>query len=365
MKKKTTNEFIYEANIKHNNKYDYSLVEYKNSKIKVKIICPIHGIFEQRPNDHLNTNGCSECGGVKKHTTESFIKKVSKIHNNKYDYSLVEYNGNNKSMVKIICPIHGIFEQRIISHINGYGCYKCGMVSSIINRTTQTNDFIDKVRKIHNNKYDYSLIDYKNSSTKIKIICPIHGIFKQRPCSHLYGNGCPKCGGTLKMTTIDFINKVNIIHNNRYNYEKTIYINNSIKVKINCEEHGEFEQTPNDHISGSGCPKCNQSKGELKIKRLLEKYKINFYEQKTFIDCKDKGLLKFDFYLPYHNICIEYDGEQHFKPIKKWGGEENLKKIKYRDNIKNKYCIDKNITLIRINYNEDIELKINNIINNI
>lgn len=127
MKKKTTNEFIYEAKIKHNNKYDYSLVNYKGNKIKVKIICPIHGEFEQRPNDHLNTNGCSACGGVKKHTKETFIKKAAKIHNYKYDYSLTCYNNNNKSYIKIICPIHGIFDQKAIIHINGCGCPKCGI----------------------------------------------------------------------------------------------------------------------------------------------------------------------------------------------------------------------------------------------
>jgi hypothetical protein len=117
--------FLNNAKNKHGERYDYSLVEYVKSSIKVKIICPEHGIFEQRPNDHLYY-GCGMCGGTKKLTTDDAISKFKDIHGERYDYSLVEYV-NSASNVKIICPEHGIFEQKPNNHLMGKGCKKCGV----------------------------------------------------------------------------------------------------------------------------------------------------------------------------------------------------------------------------------------------
>jgi len=119
------NLFLKNAKNKHGELYDYSLVEYINNNTKIKIICPIHGVFEQRPNDHLNY-GCCECGGTKKLTTESFILKAKNIHNLKYNYDLVEYV-NARTKIKITCPIHGVFEQKPNNHLLGKGCKKCGI----------------------------------------------------------------------------------------------------------------------------------------------------------------------------------------------------------------------------------------------
>jgi len=188
MKRLTTEQFIEKAKTIHGDTYDYSLVEYKNNYTKVKIICPIHDIFEQRPNSHLNGNGCPECSGTKKLNTEEFIEKAKAIHGDKYDYSLVEYK-NNSTKVKIICPEHGVFEQIPSSHLKGSGCSKCSGTKKLT-----TEQFIEKAKAIHSDKYDYSLVKYKNNYTKVKIICPVHGTFKQRSGNHLYGQGCPECG---------------------------------------------------------------------------------------------------------------------------------------------------------------------------
>jgi hypothetical protein len=171
----TTEIFIKRSIVIHKNKYDYSLVNYKNSRTKVKIICPIHGEFEQLPNNHLTGQICNECFKKSKLlTNEIFIKRSNIIHNNKYDYSLVEYK-NNKTKVKIICPIHGEFEQQPSKHLGGGGCRKC----SILYKTLSLSEFIKKSKEMHGDKYDYSLVEYKNSQIKVKIICPIHGIFNQ------------------------------------------------------------------------------------------------------------------------------------------------------------------------------------------
>jgi len=355
MSKNYKEYFIKKSNKIHNNKYDYSLVEYKNTNTKVKIICPEHGIFEQTPHSHSNGNGCSSCVGLKKPTTNEFIKKANKIHNNKYDYSLVKYI-NTTTYIKIICLNHGIFEQTPQSHTIGkQGCPKCA------GRNKDIKEIINDFYKIHNYKYDYSLIKYKNKRSNIKIICPIHGIFEQLAYSHSSGIGCPSCAGCKKKTTGEFINESNKIHKFKYNYKLTIYISSHKKVKIICPEHGLFEQTPNSHIRGSGCPNCQYkiSKNELFISKYLKENKIIFIPQYKFKDCKYKRQLPFDFYLPDYNMCIEYDGSHHYKVA--WGNIKKFKLTQIRDNIKTNFCEKNNIKLIRIKYNENIINKLNNI----
>jgi len=351
-------KFIEKSNLIHSNKYDYSLVDYKNNKTKVKIICPIHGIFEQTPYHHIcRKQGCSKCSKKYKPNTKEFIDKCLKIHENRYDYSLVDYK-NNKTKIKIICPIHGIFEQTPNNHINLK--QKCPFCEKNI---PTTEEFINECKKIHENRYDYSLVDYKNNKTKIKIICPIHGVFEQYPYAHLKKKqGCNLC---YKKNMFDdiytFIEKSNLIHNNKYDYSLTNYINSKTKVKIICPKHGVFEQIPNDHINGSGCPKCKESIGEKIIRDILD-WKNVFYQcQKSFDNCKNINKLTFDFYLPKYNICIEYDGEQHYKPIEFFGGSISLKKQKIRDGIKTRFCKENDIKLIRIGYNENINEKLSKI----
>ena len=326
----------------HGNKYDYSLVDYINSHTKVKIICPKHKIFEQLPYVHLKSGGCSICS-KNQLTTEEFIKRCEKKHDNKYDYSLVNYKNIN-TRVKIICPEHGIFEQIPSNHLSGGKCPICN---------NPTSKFIEKCNSIHNNKYDYRLINYKDNKTKIKIICPIHGIFEQCPNNHHY-NGCPKCGGVNK-TTEDFIYESKKIHNDKYDYSLSIYDGTFNKLKIICPKHGIFIQSADNHLRGKGCPICNESKGEIKIRKILKQFNISFTSQKRFKYCSDIKSLPFDFYLPEHNICIEYDGIQHFESIKYFGGEKSLFGVQKRDQIKNEYCKNNNIKLIRIKNIKQIE----------
>ena len=284
--KKNIDDFIREASGIHNNKYDYSKTNYIKTKMKIEIICPIHGSFWQTPNNHLSQKqGCPKCGGTKKITTEEFISKAN-----------------------------------------------------------LSQDYL----------YNYSKSNYVNNKTKIEIICDKHGSFWQTPQDHLKGSGCPKCKGWNK-TTKEFINEAVSLHGNIYNYSKTNYIKSSSKVEIICDKHGSFWQTPNNHLRGAGCGKCkNKSKGEYKIEKILIENNISFYQQQTFDNCRYKGLLKFDFYLPALNFCIEYDGIQHFESFNYFGGEKKLKETKKRDGIKNNYCKNNNINLLRIKYNESI-----------
>ena len=187
MKCKTTEDFIIDAKKIHGDKYDYSLVDYKNCKERIKIICSIHGDFEQTPDGHLTGRGCFKCSGTIKRTKNEFIEKDRMIYGDKYDYSLVEYINNFKK-VKIICKKHGVFEQQPNKHLLNQNCILC---SGLKRKTTE--EFILQTINIHGDKYDYSLVEYKNTDTKIKIICPIHGLFYQKPSSHLNGHNCSFC----------------------------------------------------------------------------------------------------------------------------------------------------------------------------
>jgi len=351
-------EFIKRSNIIHNNKYDYSLVKYKNNKTKVKIICPVHGIFEQTPNSHLLNIGCNKCA-KNILTTEQFIKKCKNIHGDKYDYSLVNYK-NTMIKINIICSKHGIFNQSSIDHLNGSGCPVCSN-----NKKLTTVDFIDRSVKLHNNKYDYSLVKYINNYTKVKIICPIHGIFEQLPSSHLTNKGCYDCSGKKRKNYEQFIKDSKEIHNDKYDYSLVKYKNNLTEVKIICPIHGIFEQKPKYHIKNNGCPICKSSKGELSIKKYLNDNKIDHIHQKSFKDCKHINPLKFDFYIPDYNLCIEFDGKQHFEVNEYFGGIKSFKKQKLRDSIKTEYCKNNNINLLRIPYNDidDIDNILNSYLN--
>jgi hypothetical protein len=275
-----------------------------------------------------------------------------------YNYSNVKYK-NYHTKVDIICPIHGLFKQSpkaIINHKNG--CVHCTKKITILN-------FKDKSNNIHDNKYDYSKVEFISSTIKVDIICPIHGLFKQKMTNHIhYNQGCPKCSSTHKSNINLFIKRGNIIHNNKYDYSNVLYINSTTKVDIICPIHGLFKQMPQSHINKkTGCPECNESKGEKIINNFLIDNNIIFKSQKKFKDCKNKNSLPFDFYLIDYNILIEYDGIQHFQPVEYFGGELNFKIIQQNDLIKNNYCKDKNIKLIRIPYNCELNYKLEEIKN--
>lgn len=286
---------------------------------------------------------------TKRLNTKEFIKRAKKIHADNYEYTLVHYE-NTRTKIKIICkPCNLVFEQKPNNHLNGQGCPNC-----YGNKTSTTEQFIRKAEKIHNGIYDYTLCTYKNARAKIKIICKTHGIFEQSPNGHLSGLGCPTCGGVKKLTKLEFITRAKNIHGNLYNYDKFEYINNKTKSDILCLEHGIFKQTPDAHINRfHGCPVCKISVGEKRIRNILIEKNISFVMEHSFEDCRNPKTnykLRFDFYLPNLNTCIEYDGPQHYGHKLNGKLQYNDTDIHFRDNVKNKYCETNNIKLIRIPY---------------
>ena len=184
-----------------------------------------------------------------------FIEKAKTIHSNKYDYTKVEYV-NASTKVCIVCPEHGEFWQDPKHHLKGQGCPKCSKISSSQKKTLTTEEFIQRARKVHDNKYDYSKVVYEKNNKKVCIICPEHGEFWQTPHNHLKGQGCPKCSGRFQTDTEYFIEKAKKIHGNKYDYSKVEYVDSHTKVCIICPEHGEFWQSPQNHLQKKGCTKC-------------------------------------------------------------------------------------------------------------
>lgn len=249
----------------------------------------------------------------KKLTKEQFIEKARGVHGDKYDYSKVEYV-RSKSKVCIICPIHGEFWQTPNDHLDNHGCPKCRAENIKEWLGKPWNKLIKEFRQIHGNKYTYDESTYTKAQEKMKIICPIHGEFWMRVYAHLQGQECPLCTHRNRTyTTEEFIIKAREIHGDFYDYSKVNYINKDTKICIICPKHGEFWQTPHNHLNGQGCPDCINSKLESKVKSFLEDSHIEHITQ--YKDKKILGLQRLDFYLPKYNIAIECQGEQHFKPV--------------------------------------------------
>jgi very-short-patch-repair endonuclease len=234
--------------------------------------------------------------------------------------------------------------------LKGHGCFKCANGNDL-------DTFIKKAKTIYgNNKYDYSKVKYFNINTDVTIVCKIHGDFIIKPYHFLYEkNGCIYCSTNTYKDLSFFENDANKIHNFKYKYSIINNLNKNSYINITCPYHGKFKQRIRSHIYDKcGCPICNESKGEKEISIFLDRIKIKYIRQFKFDDCRNINKLPFDFYLPDLNICIEYDGEQHFNSINYFGGNERYEFIKINDSIKNKYCIDNEIKLIRISYKDSI-----------
>ena len=260
-----TEKFIEKAKQIHGDKYDYSKIIYTKAINKVIIICKKHGEFFQQSNLHLHGSGCVNCyreisQQLQRDTKEIFLEKAKIKHGDKYDYSNVVYSKSNDKVI-IICKEHGEFLQTPNKHLQG-GCNLCGVKSQTQTRSSNTLEFIDKANITHNNKYDYSKVNYINNHTQIIIICKEHGEFLQGGGSHLAGHGCKKCSvienaDKCKSNTDIFIIKSREIHGDKYDYSKVNYIRSNDKVIIICKKHGEFLQTPKSHITkNAGCVKC-------------------------------------------------------------------------------------------------------------
>lgn len=343
--------FLKRAKEKHGDKYSYDRMDYKNYTTEITITCPIHGDFTQCPREHASKGqGCPKCGvesrsKKRRDTTEIFIKKAREVHGDRYNYSLVDYKGS-QIPVTIICPEHGPFQKRPDMHLNGEGCKMCANEKISKSLSLGKEEFIKRAKEVHGDKYDYSLVDYKNQGTEVNIICPIHGIFTQKPEYHMNGSQCPECAKISRamkhlLGTDEFIKRAKEVHGDKYDYSKTIYKDIFSPLTITCPIHGDFTQKASDHLSGCGCQECG---------RMFSRYETEIYDyikdllpKDTVIQKNNRTVLngnELDIYIPDKKIAIEFDGLYWHNEINKPDKKYHLKKTEQ--------CEENGIRLIHI-----------------
>ena len=309
---------------------------------------------------------------MKKLTTEEIVKNFIEVHGNKYNYSHVQYK-TAKDKVIIICSEHGEFEQLPQHHTKGSGCRLCANKLINVNngKGFSQEKFIKTIVAKNIPNLSYDKVVYKSKREKVIVTCSVHGDYETTAEVLLKGNGCRLCtqrGTWNKKEESQFIKDSIQKHGDTYEYSSVVYSGCFMKVTIFCKKHNSyFLQTPSTHLKGSGCPLCNTSKGELIVMNYLKENLITFTTQKTFEGLVLRRKLKFDFYLPQYNACIEFDGEQHFRSLSKhWGGDEGFIKRQLADRMKNDFCELYNIPLLRIKFdNPDIEETIKNFLLNL
>jgi hypothetical protein len=362
-------EFIRRCEEIHGDKYDYSETVYINSHTPVAIHCPVHGPFKKSPTNHLAREvpqGCPDCVGNFRASTSLFVEMAQALHGSRYDYSEVQYTKAHDT-VRIICPDHGPFHQAPTNHLTGSGCRDCGLAKGGAKRSIKRGDFLRNARLVYGDRFDYSKVEYVDYETPVSIICPSHGEQIIKPKRHfILKEGCAACGENskarkLRMTTADFVSKALRVHQGIYSYENTVYATTHEKLTITCSVHGDFEQTASDHLSGKGCRFCWESHGARMVEKALKASGGRFvreFSPKDLINPSTGSRLYFDFYLYDPNAVIEYDGEHHFGPVNWYGGvgkADALKAfegVRLRDQLKEEYCEDKNLPLLRIPYTE-------------
>ena len=330
-----------------NNGLKFKILEYKPNGMKSKFEHVCGHIFETRLSHLLNRNRCPRCDG-KWRDKVIFQKESDKVHENEYE--IINFESGNKP-VEIKHKLCGsIFKKIGYRHLRGDGCFDCYGTKKL-----SKNEIIERSRLRWNDAYEI-LSDDVHYAKKTMFRHKLCGYeYSQRVYAHLLGSGCPKCAGNAPLTIPLVQEKSDKIHN--FEYEILSEPKGAFsKIEISHKKCGRvFKQTVTDHLSGCGCNICNQSKFENSIEDILKELSIEYNRQMTFDGCKYKNKLRFDFYLPSLNTCVEFDGIQHFKPIRYFGGKVAFELQRIKDEIKTKYCKDNNINLIRFNYNHNME----------
>ena len=289
--------FIKRATVLHDGKYIYDKDSYINAMTKVPILCLKHGTFWMTPMNHLLGQGCPKCNG-RGLNTEEVIELFKEKHGNSYDYSKVVFTKMHEK-VCIICKEHGEFWQTPSKHLLGQGCPKCGIEKRAEEKNIGQEEFIRRCKSIYGNSYIYDETEYTKMENKVKIICPKHGEFWQKPYDHLHGHGCPKCGliesrgeNELYEYICSLIGKKKVEHSNRTildGYEIDIFIPDyKIGIEYNgLKWHSEKFRDKNYHLM----------KTELANKKgikLIQIFEDEYFSRKNIVLSKIKRLINCD-----------------------------------------------------------------------
>lgn len=355
--KMTHEEYVEKVKVKNPNIEILSTYEGSDKPIKKK--CLVCGtVSEVQARTLLISKGCVQCGIVKStkakmRLEEDVLKEINDFNPN-IDF-LSKYTGvDNK--IKCRCKLHNIeYEATPCSLKKHISCPECIRIM----RHARTDDEFKKELK---ERYPtiQSLSKFTGTDKPTKFKCTVCGYeWTAQPNRLLNVNkdecGCPRCKGKhYKITEDDLRERISKASPNTEYISGFIHV--ADKAIFKCKVCGyEWESLVGNILGGTGCPKCKMSKGEIKIGQYLDAHNIKYRTQHIFDDCKNKYTLRFDFYLPEFNCCIEYDGIQHFKYCT-FGAKnrtaEELVVIQERDKIKDEYCKEKSIDLIRIPYTD-------------
>lgn len=352
-KKLTQEEFIEKSKLIYGDKFDYSKTVYVDYKTKVILIDKESKIeLMQAPNHHLEGKLPKALYGINRRITqEEFIRRCNEKHNFFYDYSKTIYNGARKKVI-IIDPEFGEFEMKAWNHMQlGQGHPKRGRIIQANTRRLSTDEFIKRAKEVHGeDKYDYSLVDYKGCEIPVKIICKTHNfVFEQIPINHVNcGHGCPKCGNVYRYTQHDFIELCKSIHGDKYTYEKTVYSRMTDDIIVTCKIHGDFKIKAVLFIHHDvGCPCCYEgrtSKSEKEVFDFVKNFSSGEIKNNTFSIIKNSttnSKLELDIFIPDLNIAFEFNGTY-------WHSTEFKPENKYKHLNKTKLCEEKGIKLFHI-----------------
>ena len=297
----------------------------------------------------------------KKKAHEEYIFELS-IKNPTVEVVGKYIDANTKIMHR--CLIHDICWETTPSRaLQGVGCEMCKKERFRKAKCKTHSRYVEEVSMVNPNIEVVE--EYVDATTPIKHYCIKHDIYwNALPDNILHGHGCVECGkekiGDKNRKTYEqYIEELKTLNSNIIVIG--VYINALTPILHKCLIDGyEWYASPANILFGTGCPKCNESKGEKHISKWLDNNNIQYISQKTFKDCKNERCLPFDFYLPEYNLAIEYQGEQHYRPIDYFGGKENFEAQQKRDNIKRDYCKNNNINMLEIPYYKNVEEELNN-----
>jgi hypothetical protein len=188
-------------------------------------------------------------------TTEEFVAKARQAHGERYDYAQTVYR-NSGTPVIIICRLHGAFSQIPYNHLGGRNCKQCGIETQGSKRRLATEQFVARARKKHGDRFDYSGSVYRTSDTPVTIVCRIHGEFHQTPENHLAGKGCKYCAKNQHPSADQIILRFRAIHGNNYEYALSTFQSTKQRLQVTCRFHGPFTISFYRHLKGTGCPEC-------------------------------------------------------------------------------------------------------------
>lgn len=342
--------------------------EYVDAKTKSLHHCLKHDVYwDVMPNSVLyKHSGCPECAKEKFRSSmmksqEEYINELS-IKNP--DVELVDECKGGKIATQHYCKIHNVlFNIRPEDALQGSGCNECKSYKLRMKKLKTEEEYI--VELAEKNPFVKLVGNYHESLTPTEHLCLIHNVvWSPTPARVLSGGGCKQCGSEkisnyFMKPRQDYIEELS--DKNRDVELIGEYLGGKKPTQHYCKIHNvEFVASPESVLKGRGCSHCVESKGERLVRQWLEKCDIKYKYQEPFDDCRDVLPFPFDFYLPEFNVCIEYDGKQHFEPIEYFGGQEAFEYTQKHDKIKNEYCKNNNIKLLRIPYFANVEEELNN-----